>query len=246
MYEAVHARPDGDATVSRMASTAAAYGYDGIVVRNHGDAKTPFDADGVAEEFGVDVVDGVEVKATDRSTASGYLGSYRPTTTVLLIHGGDPAMNRFAVEQEQVDVLAHPMRGAGDLNHVLARKAAKNDVRLEVDLSCVLRRDGGQRVRAIADLQKLHELIQQYDVPYVVSADPTSHLHVRAPRDLRAVGEAIGFEGEEIDAGLEEWKHLGHRNRDRVSESYVSPGVRAGRHETQRTEHHAGDGGEEE
>ena len=38
MYEAVHARPDGEATVARLARTAADYGYEGVVVRNHGDA----------------------------------------------------------------------------------------------------------------------------------------------------------------------------------------------------------------
>jgi len=37
-YEAVHARPDGDSTVARLAMTASEYGFDGLVVRNHGDA----------------------------------------------------------------------------------------------------------------------------------------------------------------------------------------------------------------
>ena len=37
MYEAVHCHPDGESTAARQALSAAEYGFDGIVVRNHGD-----------------------------------------------------------------------------------------------------------------------------------------------------------------------------------------------------------------
>lgn len=231
MYEAVHARPDGDATVARLAATASDYGFDGVVVRNHGDATADYDAVGIREAYGLDVVEGVEVRAEDRSRLGGFIGSYRPETTVLLVHGGDPELNRFAVERELVDVLGHPMRGDGDVNHVIAEAAAENGVRLEVDLSRVLRAEGGRRVRAIADLRKLRELIEHADAPYVVSADPTSHLHLRAPRELIAVGDAVGFEPDEIKEGLREWERLAARNRERRSDRYVAPGVREGRYE---------------
>ena len=226
MYEAVHARPDGASTVSRLALTAAEYGFDGIVVRNHGDADHETDLDAVRDEFGVDVVDGVEVRADDPSRASGYVGNYRPERTLVCVHGGTPALNRFAVEQPAVDVLADPMVDDGDVNHVLAKEAKRNGVRIEFSLRRVLRAQGGQRVRAVGDLRKLREIVDHYDVPYVVSADPHSHLQVRAPRELKAVGEAIGFDAEAIERGLAEWGRLATRNRERQSDSFVEPGVR--------------------
>ncbi|WP_435347219.1 RNase P subunit p30 family protein [Haloarchaeobius sp. HRN-SO-5] len=231
MYEAVHAHPDGDATVSRYAHTAASYGYDGVVVRNHGDARADFDADAVAEATGVDVVRGLEIRADGPSQASGYVGNYRRQYTVLLVDGGTKALNRFAVEQERIDVLAHPMAGDGDVNHVLAKAAATNGVRLEFDLGRVCRLTGGGRVQAFQDLRKLRELVEQYDVPYVVSVDPTSHLHLRAPRELAAVGEVVGFTADAIREGLAEWGHLAERNRERQSDSFIEPGVRSGRYE---------------
>jgi ribonuclease P/MRP protein subunit RPP1 len=230
MYEAVHARPDGASTVSRLARTASEYGFSGLVVRNHGDSRHDADLDRVRDRYDIDVVDGVEVRADDPSRASGYVGNYRPERTVVCVHGGSNRMNRFAVEQPAVDVLAHPMDG-GDFNHVLAKEAARNGVRVEFSLARVLRVEGGRRVQAIQDLRKLRELVDYYDVPYVVTGDARSHLHLRAPRELRAVGEAVGFTAEQIDAGLAEWERVVDRNRDRQSDSFVEPGVRRGEYE---------------
>jgi ribonuclease P/MRP protein subunit RPP1 len=229
MYEGVHAVPDGESTVARMAMTAAEYGYEGIVVRNHGDDPASYDPGRVRETYGVDVVTGMEVRTSDPSRASGFVGTHRDQRTVVVVHGGDPAINRFAVEQPPVDVLAHPMADGGDFNHVLAREAADNGVRVEVSLRPVLRAEGGERVRAIQDLRKLWEILDQYDTPYVVSADPFGHLQLRGPVDLRAVGDVVGIPADRIAAGLREWGRVAARNRERQSEAFVEPGVRPDR-----------------
>jgi len=231
LYEGVHAHPDGDSTVARMAATAADYGFDGVVVRNHSDATAEYDPERIGDEYGVDVVEAIELRADGPESASGHVGNYRPKVTILGLHGGTNALNRFAVEHERVDVLAHPMRGRGDFNHVLAKAAADNGVRVEFDLSRVLRADGGPRVQAIQDLRKLRELVEKYDAPYVVSANPTSHLQLRAPRELAAVGEAVGFTEDGIRAGLREWADLAERNRERMSDDFIAPGVERGRYE---------------
>ena len=208
MYEAVYAHPDGESTVARQALTAADYGFDGIVVRNHGDEPTEYDADAIAEEYGIDVVTGVEVRTTERSQLGGYVGNHRSKRTIVAVHGGEPAINRAAVETPAVDVLAHPMAGDGDFNHVLAKAAAENGVRVEFSFGDVLRESGGSRVRALQDLRKLRELIVDADAPFVVSAGPRSHLEFRAPRELRALGETVGFDADQITAGLNEWDAL--------------------------------------
>ena len=226
MYEAVYAHPDGDSTVARHALTAADSDYDGIVVRNHGDEPVEYDADAITDAYGVDVAAGVEVRAEDPSRASGFVGNYRSDRTVVVVHGGDRRINRFAVEQASVDVLAHPMREDGDFNHVLANAAADNGVRVEFDFGPVLRESGGSRVRAIKELRKLRELVADAGAPFVVSAAPHSHLQVRAPRDLVAVGETIGFDADTVREGLAEWGRVVERNRDRQSDAVIEPGVR--------------------
>lgn len=228
MYEGVHAYPDGQATAARLVATAADYGYDGVVVRNHGDAQGDYDAESLRQEYGIDVASGIEIRTDDAGQASGLIGNYRTKRTVVSVHGGP--LNRFAVEQEQVDVLAHPMRD-GDVNHVLAKAAAENGVHMEFNLARTLRADGGPRVQAIQGLRKLRELVSQYDVPYVVSADARSHLELRGPRELLAVGEIIGFDREAIEEGLRAWGDIVERNRQRISEEFIEPGVRIDTHE---------------
>jgi ribonuclease P/MRP protein subunit RPP1 len=231
VYEAVHAHPDGDSTVARFAATAASVGYDGVVVRSRSDARPDVDLEAVADEYDVDVVSGVELDAEDRSQASGALAHLRDQVTVLVVRGGTPGLNRFVAESPRADVLAGPMRGDGDLNHVVVKEARRNAVHLEFDLSRVLRASGGRRVQALRGLRKLRELVEHYDAPYVVSVDPTSHLHVRAPRELLAVGEEIGFDRDQLRQGLEAWGDIADRNRYRTSGEFIAPGVERGRHE---------------
>ena len=226
MYAAVHARPDGESTVRRLALTAREHNFDGIVVRNHGDRPASYDPEGVRDTHGIDVVPAVEVRTPDPSRAGGFVDSHRENQTLVLVHGGDPVINRFAVEQTAVDVLAHPMADDGDFNHVLARTARENGVRVEFSLRQALRAEGGTRVRALRDLRKLRELIEQCDTPYVVSADPRSHLHLRTPRELCALGDAVGLSGEIVETGLNEWEKLAGRNRTRSSDAFVEPGVK--------------------
>jgi len=87
VYEAVHAHPDGESTVARFALTAASDGFDGVVVRSRSDARPETDLDAVREEYDVDVVDGVEVDAEDRSHASGSIASLREQVTLLAVRG---------------------------------------------------------------------------------------------------------------------------------------------------------------
>ncbi|ELY53389.1 RNase P subunit p30 family protein [Natronococcus jeotgali] len=231
MYEAVRAHPEGQSTVARLAKRAADYGYEGVVVRNRSGSRADYDADAIAETYGIDVVDGVEIRAETPQEASGAVGNYRTSRTIVALEGGTNALNRFAVEQAKVDVLAGPMAGDGDVNHVLAKAAVENGVRIEFDLSRALRESGGRRVRAIQSLRKLAEIVDYYDAPYVVSADPTSHLELRAPRELQALGEEIGLSGEFVADGLAEWGRVAERNRHVQSESFIEPGVERGRYE---------------
>lgn len=231
MYEAVTAHPDGDSTVARLAATAASDGYGGVVVRNWRDAEPDRDRADIAAEAGVDVVVGVELDARERSQASGHIGSVRDDVTVLAVRGDSPDLNRFVAESERVDVLAAPMAGGGDVNHVVVKAAKRHGVRLEFDLSRVLRASGGERVRALRGLRKLRELVEHFDAPYVASLRPTSHLHLRRPREVVAVAEEIGFSETQIRDGFAEWGRLAARNRGRRSEEFIAPGVEAGRYE---------------
>ncbi|AOW79791.1 ribonuclease P protein subunit RPP30 [Halodesulfurarchaeum formicicum] len=225
MYESVRVREDGPTTPDRFGLTVKNAGFEGLVVRNRQSTPAAVDHEAIAETHGIDVVQGIEITADEPGRASGAIGNRRPEAEVLLVQGRDPEMNRFVVEQAQVDVLADPMGGAGDVNHVIAQTAAANDVALELNLGPVLRSSGGDRVRAIKALRKLHELVADAGAPFVVSGAPSSHLQVRGPRELFAVGAQIGFDHETIQQGLAAWRTIAERNRHRRDPDTVGPGV---------------------
>lgn len=227
-YEAANAAPDGDATPARLAKTAAEYGFEGLVVRTR---EADYDAADLSDTYSVDVVPAIEIVAENPEAASGSVGNYRKDCVVLAVRGASPKLNRFAVEQDRVDVLTRPFAGKGDMNHVLVKQAVEHDVRIEFDFGPVLRSEGGMRVRYLQKLRKLRELVEHFDAPYVVSATPSSHLELRAPRELVAVGEQIGFDADDVRDGLAEWGRLAARNRERLSDAFIAPGVKRGRYE---------------
>ena len=235
-YEAVRAYPAGESTAARLALTASEFGFSGLVVRNAPETglADAGEADGpgrheLAAVYDVDVVDAVEIDDENPSAASARVKDSRNERTLVVIRGSR-ALNRFACEEPRVDVLSRPM-ASGDVNHVLARAAKRNGVRIEFDFGRVLRASGGKRVKALADLRKLREIVFQYDTPYVVSAGAENHLELRAPRELLALGGVLGFTREQVSAGLAEWGRLTARNRERLSESFIEPGVKEGRYE---------------
>jgi len=236
MYEAVRVEADGPTTPARFAATAADAGFDGVVVANRHDERAEYDPDRLRDAYGIDVVEGIEIATTDKGQASTAISNVRSETTVLLVRGGTEAMNRYVVETPTIDVLRDPLGGDGDVNHVLVKAAAENDVRIEVNLGPVLRKSGGSRVQALRGLRKLREILDHYDAPFVVSADPAVHLGVRAPRELLAVGQRIGFTEEQLRTGLEEWTRIAETNRQRRSPECVADGVRIGRGEDSSTE----------
>lgn len=231
MYDAVTVDTDASQGLSRLVDTAATYGFDGVVVRNAPDVSASLDSL-AGDEF--DVVEGATVRTNDPQQASGAVGNVRSSATLVLVEGGSPGINRFAVENEKVDVLTRPMADDGDVNHVMAKAAADNGVRIEFDLGPVLRTTGGRRVRAIQALGKLHEIVDHYDAPYVVSTGAGSHLELRAPRELAALGELLDLPESWLRDGLAEWGRLAARNRRVRSESFIEPGVERGRYETER------------
>jgi len=226
MYEGVRVAAGGPTTVRRFARTVGRVGFDGMVVRNNQSDPATYDPAAVSERYDLDVVIGMEIDATDKAVASGAIGNRRAAVDVLVLRGQTPELNRYGAENPRVDVLADPMGGEGDVNHVIVQAAAENDVALEVNLGHVLRKTGGARVQALRGIRKLRELVETLDAPYVVSADPETHLQVRSPRELLAIGAELGFDEAAMRAGLERWGEIAERNRARRDPDYVSSGVR--------------------
>jgi len=211
VYEFVHTAPETRTTVRRFALTAERQGYDSLVVRNHYDPDAEIDESlpEVPDDTEIPVYEGVEIRADDAEELHhGMRKAERADVDAVVVHGGDEPLNRAAIEAG-VDLLAHPNRASGRRNersfdHVLAREAADTGVAVEFNLSSVLRSSGGERVKMLRRVREMLELVRKYDTPYVVSGDPSSHLDLRAQREVRALCELAGFEADEARAGIDD------------------------------------------
>lgn len=227
MYEAVYAYPTGRSTVARYLLTARWFGYTGLVFRSPVSSAndmltTNFDEDAI--NFAV----AADLRTDSIDQLSGLVREHRHSSPVLLVHGGSEQFNRFVVEQDQVDVLTNLHGASSQLGHVEAKAAANHGVRLELSFEPVLRSRGGNRVREIIRLRRHATLIKKFDVPYVVSANPKHHLHLRSPRDLDSLATAIGFSDLDIQRGLCEWGTILESNLSVRDPRFVEPGVKRG------------------
>ncbi len=212
-FEAVTAYPTGTSTVSRFAATAGAVGFRGLVVRNGPAVDDDPSPSVIGEHYDVDVVPSIELDPVEPDAVSGSLPGYRRTYPLVAVAGGSTPINRFAATQRHVDVLTRPVTPDGP--HVepgTISNAIDNDVAIELDLG-PLRSRGGSRVRYLQRLRSLWRVVDHYDAPFVVSMHPTSHLEMRGPRHLKALGDAVGIEAAAIERGLQRWGDLVERNR---------------------------------
>jgi ribonuclease P/MRP protein subunit RPP1 len=133
---------------------------------------------------------GVEIVSKNASKLHGLIGKYRNSVDVLVVHGGDENINRAAVENKNVDILAHPMtpKDSG-LNHVLARSACENNVAIEFNLDAIFKGRGGRRVHALSHFRKNVEIARKFDVPMIITSNAASRFDLRAPREIK--NEAI-------------------------------------------------------
>jgi len=203
MYEFVHSAPETRTTPARMALTAEKMGYEALVLRNHTDADE-YPSFDVPDELPVAVHKGIEVRAEGVEELHKGIRRVENDNELVAVHGGDERINRAAIEAG-VDLLAHPNHGRGhSFDHILARKAADEDVAVEISLAPVLRSSGGERVEAISDIHETLKFVRKYGTSFIVSADAHDHLQIRAPRELRAVAHLVGIKDDEFERATEE------------------------------------------
>ncbi|MGP8337281.1 MAG: ribonuclease P protein component 3 [Methanosarcinaceae archaeon] len=196
----VHSIPDGRDTPHQIANLAKYLGYAGIAITNHSSKEskpTGF------ESNGFEVFKGIEIVSNNPSKLHGLIGKYRKNVDVLVIHGGNENINRAAVENRNVDILAHlPTLKDSGLNHILAKSASENNVAIEFNIDSILKGRGGRRVHTLSYFRKNVEIARKFDVPMILTSNATSYFDLRAPREMIALAGLFGMEKDEAISSI--------------------------------------------
>ena len=136
---------------------------------------------------------------------------------------------RRAAKNPKVDLLRFPRcpsRRTVWLDRQQASLAGEGGCQFEVVASDLLTQDPEKLGYVIKQLEKEVLNARRYDVPMVLSSGADSVHGMRDPRSLAALMSLVGLgEEESLDlVSVNPWA-LVERNRDKLSASYVSPGV---------------------
>lgn len=151
-------------------------------------------------------ISGSEIHAGSKGDFQKALSKAANETDYVIVHGGDYDINRLAVSDKKVDVLAHPELGRKDsgIDAVLARKAAENKVAVEVNLGSIIRSRGGSRVHALKNIRRNLMLSRKYKFDLIAASGAKSKLELRDASGVFELLKLIGFTEEEAVGAIEE------------------------------------------
>ncbi len=196
----VHAYPETEVPAEKLLRAAKRYGYTGIAITNHDDTVKG----DLKSNFGFS---GIEIRANSVGDLKRKIKLYHGKVAVLAVHGGNDKINRAALEDHRVDVLAHPSgeKREGALNHVLAKLAAKNGVAIEFNLNAIINSRKGERARVLLKMRSNLKLVRKYKAPMILTSNACSIYDLRAPREMIALASLFGMEREEATSALSDF-----------------------------------------
>ena len=219
-FECLNAFPEGAASASRMALTAKALGYQGIIICNSEPGRI-FMPQAAEMIKGIEVAVGVEVTATGSKALKSRISALRSRYPFIVVRAGSDETIRAASEDPNVDLLMHPCDVRRPLGIATARAAKLNQVSIGFDLSGLVHLRGASRSRWLQAVRRNLQLVRKFELHPVITASAYSHLDLHSPRDLVAMAEVAGFEQDEAKEALSRSGILLALNRRK----WVGPGV---------------------
>ncbi|MBW6518775.1 MAG: ribonuclease P protein component 3 [ANME-2 cluster archaeon] len=194
----VHSLPDCADSPSRLALEANDLGYSGICLTSFNRNNTLHKHDiphPALKNF--EVYTGIEIQVESVSKLTKEVNRLRGNVDFIIIGGGNEDINRAAVENGKVDILAHPTAQGKPLNHVLAKAAADNGVSVDFNMDALIMQRGGSRIKVLAAMRQNLVLARKHGVPMVITSNARSHYDLRTPREMMALAMFFGMTQDE-------------------------------------------------
>lgn len=138
---------------------------------------------------------------------------------LIVVQGGDDALNRAAVSCRYVDILLDPhlgnrkdfmhQRNSG-LNHVLCALAKENNVAIGFSFSAILRAQ--HRDKMLGRIMQNILLCRKYKLPMVIGSFAKNSWELRNEKDLQAFFRVLGMTGKEVQMDFVE-KRFDYKKR---------------------------------
>jgi len=178
---------------------------------------------------GVNVITGVEITGNPDQMRK-ILHNIRRRFDLIVVRGGDLALNRFAVESPLVDMLIQPwgdpitgLRNDPGINYIMAKLARKNNVFIDFAFSDLLKSHKKTRIKLFSSMIKVAKIVKKYKTPFTLSSGALSQWDLRSHSDIKAFGHLLGFDDTQIKKATSDV--IIKENMKRKSSDWIQPGV---------------------
>ncbi len=148
-----------------------------------------------------DFISGIELTARNKRELIREIISSKKFD-IIVVHGGRAEINRSAVSDSRVDVLAHPWLGRRDsgVDAVVAREAADNGVAIELCISYLLIQH--QRLKIFSSLRRIKKLKDKYNFEILVTSGAKCKYDLRNKYEIASILYLLGLEEEDIKESI--------------------------------------------
>jgi ribonuclease P/MRP protein subunit RPP1 len=212
---------------SNLTLEACRLGYHGIAIIQSSKNYNKNIKDDIKEMDNFKIFTGVEIYAKNGEDLKKKVQKFRDKEDILIVNGGNVKINRAACEDPRVDVLAHPYKNRRDsgINHILAKKAALNEVAIELSINPLIKTRFSLRAKLLSQFRQLIKMHRKFGFPTIISSNAYSPYDLRTPNDIIALARCFGMNEEEAQNSLSK-NPINIIERSKIRKNVVVKGVR--------------------
>lgn len=183
-----------------LVEEAKRLGYSGVgITHYYKDDKSEFAEFNDLNPMWIRLIKSIEITAKNPEDLKRKVQKSRKRADILIVRGGDLKINRAACENPSVDILSQPYRKRRDvgINHVLAKKAADNNVAIEINLQNFFNTNLRYRYRILSQFRHLVELERKFKFPLTITSNASSKYQLKSPRDIVSFAKCFSMTIEE-------------------------------------------------
>ena len=191
----------------------------------------------ICKAVGLDFVSRVDVWPRSEAELTHFLRRFRRQFELICVSCDNKEVTRQAAKDRRVDLLNFCSLDYRKrfFDRAEAELACATSVSFEVDVKPLLTFEGPIRVRLMMNLRRELALAREFKVPVVFSSGAGEEHLLRAPMDMASLGYLVGLEeAASLDSVSTNPSAIVCRNREKMGDSFVAPGIRVVRQEASR------------
>lgn len=220
----------GDLSIaSRMVEKACQLGYGLMATPTEPDSEKQFAAiRHMCKEKNIDLVSRIDLRPRSPDGLLRALRKFRRRYELIGVICGSKPIARQAAKDRRVDLLSFVSHDYGSGFDLADGELAKNGLAaLEVDVCGLLLVEGSSRAKILSGLRREVRIAKSFGVPIVLSSGASEHWMLRRPAELAAMSSLFDLGKEEAQRGISHSPiEIVKRNRDKLSDGFVAPGIR--------------------